>query len=263
MEWYAFLHRPSRLASKITGNLTPCAQAANINLKNEPTADYLKDYLKLEVICMNIRWLGHSCFLFTGSEGLRVLTDPYDESVGYPVPRCPTDIVLVSHHHHDHDSVHVLPGKPHIVDTPGRKLVSGLEIKGVSAFHDEAQGAKRGKNILYTFTMDGIRVIHLGDLGHLLTAEQLASIGRVDVACIPVGGFYTIDAKQAFQVAQQLNPRIVLPMHYKLDDRNSYPIDGIESFLGNFTKVQKAKTLDVSQESLPESLEAIVLEFYV
>ena len=209
---------------------------------------------------MNIRWLGHSCFLFTAQNGLRVLTDPYDDSVGYPVPRKETDIVTVSHHHHDHDSVQVLPGKPQIVDTEGLHNISGLEIQGFPTFHDEVQGAKRGNNTLFAFTMDGVRVIHLGDLGHLLSADLLAQIGRVDLVCVPIGGFYTIDAQQAYQVVQLLKPKLVLPMHYKLDDRNSYPIEGIDRFLGYFDKSKRAKTLDISPASLPQDMEVVVLE---
>ncbi|NLL52748.1 MAG: MBL fold metallo-hydrolase [Peptococcaceae bacterium] len=211
---------------------------------------------------MNIRWLGHSCFLFTAQNGLRVLTDPYDDSVGYPVPRKETDIVTVSHHHHDHDSVQVLPGKPQIVDTEGLHNISGLEIQGFPTFHDEVQGAKRGNNTLFAFTMDGVRVIHLGDLGHLLSADLLAQIGRVDLVCVPIGGFYTIDAQQAYQVVQLLKPKLVLPMHYKLDDRNSYPIEGIDRFLGYFDKSKRAKTLDISPASLPQDMEVVVLELF-
>lgn len=209
---------------------------------------------------MNIRWLGHSCFLFTSQAGLKVLTDPFDEKIGYPVPHVETDIVTVSHHHHDHDSVQVLPGKPHIVEGKGQHNVSGLSILGTETFHDPEQGAKRGKNILFSFTLDGVRVVHLGDLGHLLTPEHLADIGPVDIVCIPIGGFYTIDAEQAYQVVLQLNPKVVLPMHYKLDNTISLPIGGNEGFLENFTQVKKAKSLDVTSASLPQTLEAVDLE---
>lgn len=209
---------------------------------------------------MHIRWLGHSCFLFTNQEGLRVLTDPFNEKVGYPAPHVETDIVTVSHHHHDHDSVHVLPGKPHIIDAKGLHNYSGLTIQGTETFHDTEQGAKRGKNILFSFSMDGVRVVHLGDLGHLLSPDQLTDVGQADIACIPVGGFYTIDAEHAYQVIQQLNPKIVLPMHYKLDNTINLPIEGIEPFLTHFTQIKKAKTLDISTASLPQSQEVIVLE---
>ncbi len=190
---------------------------------------------------MNIRWLGHSCFLFTGQAGLRVLTDPFDEKVGYPVPRVETDIVTVSHQHYDHNAVQVLPGRPQVVKEEGAPPVSGLSVQGISAFHDADQGGKRGKNILFVFTLDGLRVVHLGDLGHILPAAQLAEIGQVDIACVPVGGFYTIDAKQAYEVVQQLNPKIVLPMHYKADDTISLPIEGSTVFFPYFAQVKRTK----------------------
>ena len=217
-------------------------------------------HFKEEVRILNIRWLGHSCFLFTNQEGLRVLTDPFNEKIGYPVPHIETDIVTVSHHHHDHDSVQVLPGKPQVVDGEGQHNYSGLSIQGTATFHDAEQGAKRGKNTLFSFTMDGVRIVHLGDLGHLLTPDQLADVGQVDIACIPVGGFYTIDAEQAYQVVQQLNPKIVLPMHYKPDETSSLPIEGSNRFLAYFAQVKKAKILDISSNSLPETQEAVVLE---
>lgn len=211
---------------------------------------------------MNIRWLGHSCFLFTNLEGLRVLTDPFNEKVGYPVPHIETDIVTVSHHHNDHDSVQVLPGKPQIADGEGPHNFSGLSIQGTATFHDAEQGAKRGKNTLFTFAMDGVRIVHLGDLGHLLTTNNLARVGQVDIACVPVGGFYTIDAEQAFKVVQQLNPKIVLPMHYKLNDTFSLPIEGIDHFLAFFDHVERLKTLDITSASLPQFQETVVLELF-
>ena len=209
---------------------------------------------------MNIRWLGHSCFLFTNQEGMTVLTDPFNNKVGYPEPHIETDIALVSHHHPDHDSVQVLPGKPQIIEGEGTHTVSGLSFQGTATFHDAEQGTKRGKNTLFSFTMDGVRIVHLGDLGHLLTPDHLADVGQVDIVCVPVGGFYTIDAEQAYQVVQQLKPKIVLPMHYKLNDAVSLPIEGIDPFLEYFTTTKKIKTLDIFQASLPQTQEVIVLE---
>lgn len=209
---------------------------------------------------MNIRWLGHSCFLFTNQEGLGVLTDPFDEKVGYPAPRVKTDIVTVSHHHYDHDYVQILPGKPQVVEGEGSASVSGLSFKGIATFHDNEKGKNRGKNTIFSFMMDGINIVHLGDLGHLLTPDHLARIGQVDIACVPVGGFYTIDAEQAYQVVQQIKPKIVLPMHYKLNNKVSLPIEGIDRFLSYFAQVKRAKTLDVSPANLPKTQEVVVLE---
>lgn len=209
---------------------------------------------------MNIRWLGHSCFIFTNQEGVRVLTDPFDNSVGYPTPSVETDIVTVSHHHFDHDAIQVLPGKPQVVDGQGRHTVSGLTIEGTATFHDSEQGVKRGKNTVFSFTLDGLHIVHLGDLGHPLTPEHLADIGPVDIACVPVGGFYTIDAGQAYEIVQQLNPKVILPMHYKPNEAVSLPIAGVNDFLKYFTQVKKVKTLEITPASLPQTQEVIVLE---
>ncbi|WP_407310165.1 MBL fold metallo-hydrolase [Desulfosporosinus sp. SB140] len=211
---------------------------------------------------MNIDWLGHSCFLFTNQDGLKVLTDPFNEKVGYPMPHIETDIVTVSHHHADHNYVQVLRGNPQVVDGEGAYNISGLPIQGTPTFHDAVQGAKRGKNTLFSFEMDGLRIAHMGDLGHLLTPDQLTDIGHVDIACIPVGGFYTIDAEQAYHVVQQLNPKIVLPMHYKLDETISLPIDGIDHFLERFANVKNSKTLDITLASLPQTQQVVVLELF-
>ncbi|WP_088189130.1 MBL fold metallo-hydrolase [Desulfosporosinus sp. FKA] len=209
---------------------------------------------------MHIRWFGHSCFLFTNQEGLKILTDPFNEKVGYPLPEVNTDIITVSHHHHDHDYIQGLPGKPLIIDEEGQHNISGLSLTGTKTFHDDDLGSKRGKNVLFSFTMDGVTVVHLGDLGHVLTPEQLSNVGQVDIVCIPVGGFYTIDAEQAYQVIRQLNPKIILPMHYKRDDTISLPIAGVDSFLKHFDLIKKAKDLNISSSSLPQSQEVVVLE---
>nr|WP_261487466.1 MBL fold metallo-hydrolase [Acididesulfobacillus acetoxydans] len=210
---------------------------------------------------LEIRWLGHSCFLFVGQEGVSVLTDPFDQSVGYPTPKAETDVVTISHHHFDHDAVQVLPGKPQVIEGPGRQTAAGLTFKGTATFHDAERGAKRGQNTVFSFTLDGVSVVHLGDLGHLLTPEQREGIGTVDIVCVPVGGFYTIDAGQAYETVQQLNPKVILPMHYKPDEAVTLPIAGVDDFLQHFTQVKKAKTLEISRASLPQTQEVVVLEF--
>ena len=209
---------------------------------------------------MNIRWLGHSCFLFTNQDGVKLVTDPFNERVGLPLPNVEADVVTVSHHHHDHDYVQAISGNPQVVDSEGLHKISDLNIKGTLTYHDQEQGAKRGNNMLFAFSMDGVRAAHLGDLGHILTSEQLADIGPIDVLCIPIGGFYTIDAQQSSEVIRQLNPKIILPMHYKLDDSITLPIAGLNSFLGYFPQVERRKDLDITKDSLPREQTVIVLE---
>lgn len=164
---------------------------------------------------MNIKWLGHACFKLTSEKGTVIVTDPFDESVGYPMPNVKADIVTSSHSHFDHNYFKAVKGNFDIVDTVGEHNIKGINIKGVNTFHDDEHGAKRGKNIVFVFDIDGIRVCHMGDLGHVLTEKQVEEIGPVDVLLIPVGGYYTIDAKQAVEVMNQLKPKITIPMHYK------------------------------------------------
>lgn len=209
---------------------------------------------------MQIQWKGHSSFLLTSKKGTKILTDPYDESVGYPVPRVGANVVTVSHQHHDHNATGLLPGVPVVVDDPGTHIVAGVEICGVPTFHDQEQGAKRGKNIVYVIALDGINVCHLGDIGHALSPEQIEKIGQVDVLCIPVGGNYTVDAQQAKEIVEQLKPTFVLPMHYKYEGLVKYPIAAVDEFIKLFPSVKRLPKLEVDAESLPKDQQVIVLE---
>ena len=178
---------------------------------------------------MKLRWFGHSCFLLTADESIKLLMDPYNEMIG-KLPAIEADIVTVSHQHGDHNNVKAVTGQPIIVDKPGTSYGSGIEISGVETAHDEAGGSKRGKSIIFKVTMDGIRFCHCGDLGHLLAPEQLKSIGTVDVLLIPVGGFFTIDADAAAKVVGQIKPAVTVPMHYNTGKVN-LPIKDAEPFI--------------------------------
>lgn len=208
---------------------------------------------------MKIEWLGHACFLVTTAQGTRIVTDPFDEKVGYSLPQVNADIVTISHHHFDHDAVHVLPGQPQIIEGTGNQQAIDILFHGIASFHDQEQGAKRGPNTIFTFELEGIRLAHLGDLGHLLGEEQLKKLGRIDVLFIPVGGFYTIDANEARQVVEQIKPRLVLPMHYKYDDSIQLPIAPVQNFLEFYTGVRHENALEISTSSLPENMEVVVL----
>ena len=164
---------------------------------------------------MKIRWFGHACFLFESEDGTRIITDPFDGSVGYKVPTIEADIVTVSHDHYDHNYVEGVQGDPKIVKSPGECTISGISIKGVSAFHDEVKGEKRGPIIIYIFDIDGVKICHAGDLGHLLSKTQLEEIGEVDVLLLPVGGTFTLDAHGANAAVKQLSPKLIIPMHFK------------------------------------------------
>jgi len=209
---------------------------------------------------MRIEWKGHASFLLISAKGVRILTDPFDEWVGYPLPNVEVDVVTVSHQHGDHNCTDSLPGKPVVVEGAGDHKASGIEIKGVATYHDPEQGKRRGNNTVFVIKLDGLNICHLGDLGHLLTSKQVSDIGQVDVLFVPVGGFFTIDAKQAYEIVQQLRPALVLPMHYKLDERVTLPIAPVDEFLGLFSNVERQTVLDIDKSSLPGKTKVVLLE---
>ncbi|MDK2881423.1 MAG: hypothetical protein PWQ99_1198 [Clostridia bacterium] len=208
---------------------------------------------------MIVRWLGHACFYCEG-EGVRFLTDPFDPRVGYPLPDVEADVVTVSHDHYDHNAVSVLKGHPEVLKSPGVHRVCGLEVEGFSVFHDEAGGALRGKNIIFAWKMDGLRLCHLGDLGHLLEEDAVQRIGKVDVLMVPVGGVYTIDAAGALKVVEQLKPRLILPMHYRTPHL-TFDLGPLEDFTRHFERVRREKAWQGTAESLPPEQEVVVLDY--
>jgi len=186
---------------------------------------------------MLIQHIGHAEFLLESGNGFRLVTDPYDATCGYPLKPQRADAVLVSHHHHDHDAVDQVTGNPRVIDQPGTyTLESDIRVTAVKGFHDDVQGAKRGETLLFAIEMDGLKLVHLGDLGADLTPEQIAALKGPDVLMIPVGGFFTIDGDQAAAIAEKLEARIVLPMHYKTKFNAEWPISGPETFLKHYAE---------------------------
>ncbi len=175
--------------------------------------------------------IGHAKFLIELDSGLRIVTDPYDATCGYPVTEVPADVVLISHGHHDHNAVATIPGSPRVIDQAGEYVLDdGVTLAAVEADHDDAGGAKRGKTLLFSLRAEGLNVMHLGDLGHLPTPEQCTQLGQADVVMIPVGGFFTIDAPTAKETAALLHARVILPMHYRTRVNADWPIAPIEAF---------------------------------
>ncbi len=211
---------------------------------------------------MKIQWLGHACFLFVSKDGTRVLTDPFDPKVGYPVPEVAADIVTASHQHSDHNYFKAVQGQFTRVEKPGETTLRGVHIKGVSTFHDDTHGSQRGQNILFRFTIDGLNILHCGDLGHALTPEQVQAVGPLDVLILPVGGYYTINAATAQKVMQQLNPALTIPMHFKTPVMD-FPIESVDPFLnlvGGGRRAGKAE-IEVSREDVKEKGGVVVLEY--
>ena len=212
---------------------------------------------------MKVKWLGHACFLIESREGLRVITDPYTVGggIGYSPVSETADVVLVSHDHGDHSNVSAVQGKPDVIRGSGPQTARGAQFRGVATYHDGAQGKQRGVNTVFCFTMDDVKLCHLGDLGHVLTAEQAEEIGSVDVLLIPVGGFYTIDADEATRVCDLLSPRLVIPMHFRTSGC-AFPIAGVDDFLKGKERVHRAgaSEKDLEREDLPSDVEIVVLE---
>lgn len=212
---------------------------------------------------MKIKWLGHASFLITSDSGVRVITDPYSQGGGieYGQIQETADIVTVSHKHPDHDNAAAVKGKPIIVDTLGARNVKGIEFLGVACHHDTTKGAQRGSNTIFCCSIDGVRVCHLGDLGHELDASKVREIGTVDVLLVPVGGFYTIDSRQATNICSALKPKIVIPMHFKTP-KCEYPIASVEDFLKGRKNVRRmaGSEVEIRKDRLPSETETVVLQ---
>ena len=212
-----------------------------------------------------IEWFGHSTFQITSSKGTRILTDPHG-AFDLPRPTLPQHIVTTSHQHGPHNSVGMALGNPVILHglTPGGEdwqkistTIRDVSVYVVPAFHDKSRGMQRGKNAIFVFRVDDICIAHLGDLGHLLTPEQLKMLGKIDVLLVPIaGGYYTITASEAQEVIKQVNPKIAIPMHY-----------GWESAVEEFTrgmprvKVLNSAVLRVAKPELPQQTEIDILTF--
>jgi len=208
---------------------------------------------------MKIRWLGHASFLIeTGKE--RIITDPFDERAGYAVFTETVDIATVSHEHWDHNAVGILAGKPQVIRGEGEFRLGGITITGFSSFHDQTRGRDRGKNTIYKISAEGMELLHLGDLGHILSPREIEAIGQVDILLLPVGGTYTIDARQALETMQQLNPRITIPMHYQTP-HVKISLAPLEAFTGHLERVVKRPFLEITREELPEEPLVVVLDY--
>jgi L-ascorbate metabolism protein UlaG (beta-lactamase superfamily) len=205
---------------------------------------------------LQIRWHGHACFEITND--LTLVTDPHDgKSIGIPAPNVSGDIILVSHDHYDHNSVKSVEKEGSKIVLDGKKrVISNIEIFGVDSFHDEAQGAKRGNNIMYKFNVDEIKFCHLGDLGHDIDDDAVNKIGEVDILFVPIGGTFTVDDKQAWDVINKIKPRIIVPMHYKIGGL-SLPIAGIDSFLeqAKHKVIHVGNEIDIEKDDLPKETE--------
>ncbi len=181
---------------------------------------------------MLITYHGHSEFYLECANGFCLLTDPYDDHVGYPMGAYRADAVTVTHGHGDHSYIQKASGAPAIIDSAGEwHPAPEVKITAIPSVHDDAGGEKRGKNLIMKMEMEGLTLAHMGDQGAPLTAEQIAALGKIDVLMIPVGGYFTIDAAQAYDMVRALKPRITIPMHYKTEVNGGWPISDEKEFL--------------------------------
>ena len=214
---------------------------------------------------ITVRWYGQAFFSLTRIDGLTVVIDPFAE-MGYPVPKdLRADVVLVTHGHFDHANTDVLEGSPTVLkaeDAVGSHTVKGTTFVGTATFHDEEGGAKRGRNTVFSFELAGVRFCHMGDIGHLLTDAQRQSIGPVDVLMVPVGGYYTIPVEKVDSLIGQLNPKVVIPMHYKTEAVPGLPIAPVSTWLQGKKAVKRlgSSSVTVQAAELPKSQEIWVLE---
>lgn len=214
---------------------------------------------------MDITYLGHSSFKIKGKTAV-VVTDPFSPSMlGFKFPKTEADIVTVSHQHQDHQNTSTVEGNPFIISVPGEYEIKGVSIFGYPSSHDSESGAVRGKNIIYVIEADGLRICHLGDLGSAIPPKTLEEISEVDVLMIPVGGKVTIGPKEAVDLISQIEPKIVLPMHYRaagINEKVFGDLQAVEEFLKEMGTLgpEKLDKLSLTKDKLPEETKVVLLE---
>lgn len=216
---------------------------------------------------MQIFWKGHSCFqILTNPDKknqVKIVIDPFSEEIGLKPPKLEADILLISHSHYDHNNKKIVSGNPFLIEGPGEYEVKGVWIEGIFSWHDQNEGRERGENTIYLIEAENLRICHLGDFGQKkLTDEQMEKIGEVDILMIPVGGVYTISAKEAIDILAQIEPKITIPMHYLLP-KLKIKIEGVEKFLKSLgiKKLEPLPKLSVKKKELsPEEAKIILLK---
>jgi L-ascorbate metabolism protein UlaG (beta-lactamase superfamily) len=216
---------------------------------------------------MKITWLGHASFLVESKSGTRVVMDPfeagsYDGAVGYAPIDTHADVVTVSHEHADHNAIDAVSGSPEVVRDTEERTVKGIAIRGLSTFHDESKGQDRGRSNIYVMDVDGVKVGHLGDLGHVLSEEEVEALGKVDVLLAPVGGYYTIGPEEAKKTAEALGARVIIPMHYKTNALG-FPIQPVDDFLKLMENVERVEStsVEIEAEDLEDTARVVVLDY--
>jgi L-ascorbate metabolism protein UlaG (beta-lactamase superfamily) len=215
---------------------------------------------------MDITWFGHSCFRLRDRD-VTVVTDPFDKSLGYELPRVRADIVTVSHNHPHHNHSDAVKGEFKVVDSPGEYEIQSVFITGIATYPSRRRRKDNGvgnegeeRNVIFVFEFDGLTVCHLGDLAQVPTQTQVEALSNVDVLMVPVGGGSSLNATQAAEIISLIEPYIVVPMHYKTSSI-SLKLDKVDKFLKEMgvARVEAVDVLKVSKSSLPEETQVAVL----
>lgn len=208
---------------------------------------------------MDITWLGLSCFRIRGSQAV-VITNPFPPDSGYILGKQTANIVTVSHMHPAHSYMQGINGAPRVVKGPGEYEISGVLILGLTAYHDAVKGLSRGKNTIYLLEIDGVTICHLGDIGHVLGDEPLEEMGKIDILMLPVGGVTTITAAMAAETIRKVEPKIVLPMHYKTpgSKRELEPVDTFLKEMGQ-SPIEPKPKLNINKNNLPLTTQVVIL----
>ena len=210
---------------------------------------------------MDISWYGHACFRL-GERGVVAITDPPSDDLGYERPRIRADVVTISHDHPGHNNRVGFRGGPKFFDGPGEYEVKGVFITGIATYHDERNGSVRGRNTIFLFDFDGMTVCHLGDLGHVPTQDQVEALSDVDILLIPVGGLHTVDASKATEVISLIEPRLVIPMHYKTPVEKAR-LDTVDKFVKEMglPSMPPQSELKIAKSALPEETQVVLLDY--
>ena len=209
---------------------------------------------------MTITWYGQSCFRIDTREAV-IAIDPFAKEIGLTPPRFQTDTALVTHGHFDHANTGALAGTPTLITGPGEYEIKGVAVRGIPSFHDQSEGRERGPNTIYRINAEEMTLVHLGDFGEAsIRGETLDAIGDADILFIPVGGTYTIDAETAAKVVNQIEPRIIIPMHYHLPGLR-VRIEPVEGFLKAFgvREPERMPKLVIKKRDLPETANRVVV----
>ena len=213
-----------------------------------------------------IRWHGHACFEIVPSSGITIVIDPHDgASIGIKPPQVKADIVLITHEHFDHNAYRVVSkDKSEVISSrEGEFEVQGVRIKGITAYHDPYKGRRRGSVVMYKIMVDDLEILHMGDVGHILTSEQVNEVGQVDVVMIPVGGTFTIGPEEAWRTLEVLRPRVAIPMHYWISGIN-LPLMPVDEFVSKASEeweivYHDTNQIELSKNALPKKLTVYVL----